>query len=246
MNLHDIIISRAIGGIGGGGGAASVQSDWNQNDDTAADYVKNRPFYETDPVETVMLPETTVTIALKFNTLSDNFPYSFEIGRTYTILFDGVETEYTAYDPGSGYVYVGNDFQAVMGGTGFALTANDGAVTLITMDSAFVGQHTISIKCSLTDIVKIPEKYLNRHTHILAQSFWETSSKSELIDIVNQFMAGDVFAYQYDTGAAALLLSASYGETIGFDFMYMDNYAIRAIHGDVGNWTTKYATIAYS
>ena len=26
-----------------------VQSDWNQNDETASDYVKNRPFYTTDP-----------------------------------------------------------------------------------------------------------------------------------------------------------------------------------------------------
>ena len=228
------------------GGGDVTTPDWNQNDATASDYIKNRPFYETAPVETVMLPETTVTIKLQENVVSDNFPYSFEIGKTYTILFDGVETEYTAYDPGSGYVYVGYDLQAVMGGTGFALTANDGAVTLITMDSAFVGQHTISIKSSLTEIVKIPDKYLNRHTHILGASFWETSSKSELIDIVNQFNNGDVFVYQYDTGAAALLLCASYGETVGFNFVYMYNYAIVKITGNVGNWTTQSATIAYS
>lgn len=228
------------------GGGDVTTPDWNQNDATASDYIKNRPFYETAPVETVMLPETTVTINLRENVVSENFPYSFEIGRTYTILFDGVETEYIAYDGGSGYVYVGYDVQAVMGGTGFALTANNGAVSLITMDSAFVGQHTISIKCSLTDIVKIPDKYLNRHAHILARSFWQTSSKSELIDIVNQFMAGDVFAYQHDTGEAALLLCASYGETVGFNFVYMYNYAIVKITGNVGDWTTKSATIAYS
>lgn len=228
------------------GGGDVTTPDWNQNDATASDYIKNRPFYETDPVETVMLPETTVTIATGVNLLSDNFPYLFEIGRTYTIIFDGVETEYTAYDPGTGYVYVGYDLQAVMRGTGFAITAGDGAASLITKDSAFVGQHTISIKGSLTDIVKIPDKYLNRHTHILGASFWETKSKSELIDIVNQFNAGDVFTYQYDIGAASLLLSASYSETAGFNFVYIDNYAIRTIHGDVGNWTTKYAEIAFS
>ena len=28
-----------------GGGGGGVQPDWNQNDETAADYVKNKPFY---------------------------------------------------------------------------------------------------------------------------------------------------------------------------------------------------------
>ena len=45
MNLHDLIMSRALSGSSGGSGA-SVQSDWNQNDETAPDYVKNRPFYD--------------------------------------------------------------------------------------------------------------------------------------------------------------------------------------------------------
>ena len=228
------------------GGGDVTTPDWNQNDATASDYIKNRPFYETDPVETVMLPETTVTLATESNLLSDNFPYSFEIGKTYTILFDSVETEYTAYDGGDGRTYVGYDMQTVMGGTGFAITAANGAVLLITMDSAFVGQHTISIKSAMTEIVKIPEKYVNQHTHILEKNFWTSRSKSDLIDIVNQFKAGDVFAYQYDTGTVALLISAGYSETAGFSFVYMYNYAIVNIMGNVGNWTTKSATIAYS
>ena len=45
------------------GAGSSVQSDWNQNDATAADYVKNRPFYTGDPVETVLVEESTVTFA---------------------------------------------------------------------------------------------------------------------------------------------------------------------------------------
>ena len=31
---------------GGGNGGSNVQSDWNQSDETAPDYVKNRPFYK--------------------------------------------------------------------------------------------------------------------------------------------------------------------------------------------------------
>ena len=33
---------------------SGVQSDWNQNDETAIDYVKNRPFYTGDTVETLL------------------------------------------------------------------------------------------------------------------------------------------------------------------------------------------------
>ena len=38
---------KQYGGSGGsgGGGGGGVQSDWNQNDENAADFVKNRPFY---------------------------------------------------------------------------------------------------------------------------------------------------------------------------------------------------------
>lgn len=38
-----------------GGGGGQVQSDWNQNDSTQPDYVKNRPFY-TATEETVLVP----------------------------------------------------------------------------------------------------------------------------------------------------------------------------------------------
>ena len=38
-----------------GGGGGGVQPDWNQNNDTAADYIKNRPFYTSDPSETVFV-----------------------------------------------------------------------------------------------------------------------------------------------------------------------------------------------
>lgn len=35
---------KEYGGSSGGGGGASVQSDWNQTDETAADFIKNKPF----------------------------------------------------------------------------------------------------------------------------------------------------------------------------------------------------------
>ena len=40
-----------------GGGGGGVQPDWNQNDKTAADYIKNRPFYENELLS-VTIPDT--------------------------------------------------------------------------------------------------------------------------------------------------------------------------------------------
>lgn len=42
------------GGSSGSSGS-NVQPNWNQNDATQPDYVKNRPFYTGDPVETVII-----------------------------------------------------------------------------------------------------------------------------------------------------------------------------------------------
>ena len=59
---------------GGGGGDGGVQPDWNQNDATQPDYVKNRPFYTGNPVETVLVEERTV----EFKNGSGGFQSTFE------------------------------------------------------------------------------------------------------------------------------------------------------------------------
>lgn len=49
-------VTNLIAETQGGGGGASVQSDWNQTDETAADFIKNKPFYD-NRVETVIIEE---------------------------------------------------------------------------------------------------------------------------------------------------------------------------------------------
>lgn len=61
----------------------SVQSDWNQNDENASDYVKNRTHYKTFVLDKI--DEYTV----ECNTTGGNNSYTCEI--------DGIET-YTSYD----------------------------------------------------------------------------------------------------------------------------------------------------
>lgn len=64
--------------------------DWNQNDETAADYIKNRPFYEesviviNEQTVTIDTDRSYVTIELDKNSL---LPY----GGTFIVTFDGVD-----------------------------------------------------------------------------------------------------------------------------------------------------------
>ena len=72
-----ITYALAKGKSGGGGGVSQIQSDWNQNDNTQKDYIKNRPFYKEKKENIVSLVYTnnlgggltsTDKIGLKGNT----------------------------------------------------------------------------------------------------------------------------------------------------------------------------------
>lgn len=86
---------------------SGVQPDWNQNDSTAADYVKNRQFYEEKQIVT-------------FENVSDGkmegFPI-FAIGDTVTVTVDGVEHSLVAYDD-DGFTTIGDSYSNVENGGG--------------------------------------------------------------------------------------------------------------------------------
>ena len=145
---------------------STTQPDWNQNDDTQPDYVKNRPFYTGDPVETVLVEETTAPFAdSTFGFYMAEVASTFEAiaGETYKVSWDGTVYECTCVFLHTMFI-IGN--QSIMGmgdDTGepfvFGIT-NDQNIKISTLDtSAF---HTFSIISSETavPVVKIDEKYL--------------------------------------------------------------------------------------
>ena len=158
---------KKFGGSGGGGGG--VQSDWNQNDSTAADYVKNRPFYTGDPVETVLVEESTATFeddgGMYLGQLESTF--SATVGETYKVSWDG-----TAYE--SACVEINNNptignLSIVNAGpdTGepFIMGVENGQrIGIYTSDTA--SSHTISISGIVSPVVKIDEKYLPELPHM--------------------------------------------------------------------------------
>lgn len=146
--------------VSGGG----VQPDWNQNDSTAADYIKNRPFYEGDPVDTVLVEESTIEFAdTGYGSYGANFTSTFEAtaGETYKVTWDGTVYECTCAD-NDGALFIGN--QSIMGGspdTGepFIMMVYNGiGMSIATTDTD--GSHTFSISGLVAEVVKIDEKYL--------------------------------------------------------------------------------------
>ena len=91
-----------------GEASAPVQSDWQQNDETAPDYVKNRPFYRMPGIVS-FLDEATYY----FTNDSDFYTYDFPserdlvVGQTYTINWDGVEYECVCKQFNT-FKYIGN------------------------------------------------------------------------------------------------------------------------------------------
>ena len=150
-----------VTGSSGGG----VQADWNQNDSTAVDYVKNRPFYEGDPVETEI-----VNVALNFRQAGSIYAYygtdfageSFEIGQTYQVTFDDSVYDCTAFLlEGLGCLgnpsLLGVQFEG-SADVPFAIARNpETSIVYTTMDGV---SHSLKIVAGVREINKIDKKYI--------------------------------------------------------------------------------------
>lgn len=154
---------KAYGGGGSGGGGGGVQPDWNQNDSTAADYVKNRPFYTGDPVENVLVEESTVSFAANQGVYMGQLESTFlaTVGETYKVSWDGTVYECTCVDF-SGSTIIGNPSIVGAGsdtGEPFVMIVYNGdGIQIGTADTS--ASHTISISSYIDSVVKINQKYL--------------------------------------------------------------------------------------
>lgn len=172
---------RACGNTGSQSG---VQPDWNQNDETAPDYVKNRPFYTGDSVETVLVEESTVTFAENSGLYEAGFPSTFEatVGETYKVSWDGTVYECTCVLI-EGLPTIGNP--SIMGAgsdTGepfLMVVANGEGIQIITADTS--ASHTISISGMVAPAVKIDPKYIDDMYY--TERFENSIEGIEIVDI---------------------------------------------------------------
>ena len=141
-----------------------MSHDWNENDPTKPGYIKNRPFYTGDPVETVLVEESTVPFTdsnqgLYIAEFQSNFAPT--VGEVYKVSWDGTVYECTCVDFNGGTV-IGN--LSIMGagsdtGEPFMVGISNGiGISIVTTDTS--ASHTFSISGSIAEVVKIDKKYL--------------------------------------------------------------------------------------
>lgn len=132
--------------------AEQVQADWNQNDSTAADYVKNRTHYEESVyVNYVLSRKGTEIVGLSMP----------EVGETMTVKINGVESAETVKEAersimGVSYKYIGNtDIDSLFnGGTGWCVIyVQEGVVGFANPDT------TITVETLV--VHKINDKFIN-------------------------------------------------------------------------------------
>ena len=149
---------------GSSGGGGSAQPDWNQNDSTAANYIKNRPFYTGDPSETVFVEESTVSFSGSGGMYLAQIQSNFEatVGETYKVTWDGATYECVCGDFRNS-LFIGNLSIAGAGSdTGepfLMLIANGNGIQVYTTDTS--ASHTISISGFAAEVVQIPDKYIS-------------------------------------------------------------------------------------
>ena len=146
-------------------GQAAGQSDWAENDETAPGYVKNRPFYTGDPVETVLVEESTVTFAnangtIYMGQIRSNFEAT--VGELFEVYWDGTTYESPCVNF-RGSLFIGNlSITGVGSDTGepfLMYVVNGMGIEIYTLDTS--ASHTFSIITYIAEVIQIPDKYIS-------------------------------------------------------------------------------------
>ena len=139
--------------------------DWNENDETSPAFVKNRPFYTGEAVLTEIIPEQTYTLSSSgsitmYVDQSGTCPYSLEVGKEYTVVYNGTTYELTS-DIANGLAYVG-DISPITTGSEptvpFLIAAGNGNLRIL--DYTSNTEVTFKISGNNTEIKQIDTKYI--------------------------------------------------------------------------------------
>ena len=174
-----------------------MSHDWNENDPTKPDYIKNRPFYTGDPVETVFVEESTVSFTDSNHGLYvAQIRLNFEptVGEVYKVSWDGTVYECNCVEFPNGTI-IGNLSLAGEGsdtGEPFIMAIYSGeGMNIGTLDTS--ASHTFSISGFVPEVVKIDEKYLPESAFTNAE--WSKIS-NKIVDYKQQSLSLSVSGEQ--------------------------------------------------
>ncbi|MBO5837261.1 MAG: hypothetical protein J6Q92_05140 [Oscillospiraceae bacterium] len=155
---HDATGEPIVGRMKSGGGA-SVQSDWNQTDETAADFIKNKPFgdevaeiFPLSDIEFVFDPDMGCAAILEISRTPS-------IGDTLDVTWDGVGYACEIIDFQGFPVFGSMPSWGIDNGEPFFAMIMDGVIQIADINAQEDVVRSIGI--SLQTIIKIDEKYIS-------------------------------------------------------------------------------------
>ena len=140
------------------------RGNWDQNDPSADDYIKNRPFYMDENDKTVNVPKQKITIPSESPGAKLVLPelIEFVVGQTYEVKWDDETYSCVAFDI-NGIGVIGNQ-----GGFGDGIDTGEPFIMMISkahkMGMVYattpkgIGTHTIEV--TTIKVVKLDKKYL--------------------------------------------------------------------------------------
>lgn len=182
------------------------RGDWNQNDPTADDYIKNRPFYSENG-EAIILKETQLTFDGGYSDIIEA-PVTLEAGKTYKITYNGITYECVAVNSASlerstlgvmplaaavTEIVIGN-FALLMGagdtGEPFCMINHPGEA-LVVLDVNGAESATVDIKEDVEIVHKLDKKFIDMPDGIITED--------NLYDNLENNLAPVAFTNNYDS-----------------------------------------------
>ena len=211
-----------------------VQPDWNQNDDTQPDYVKNRPFCMLDHIETVLMEEITVSFSKSSGLYGAEFPSTFEatVGETYKVYWDSAVYECVCVDFNN-ILTIGN-LSIIGAGTDtgepfFMNIHNREGILIGTSDTS--DTHTFSISGFISGIKKIDRKYLPKAAFITYDSSNDTYSSDLTNDeLYERLLYGESVVFcRTDQNSYNYLMSWVEGSEGRIDLTFAGDYRLSLV-----------------
>ena len=232
-----------------GSSGSGIQPDYNQNDSTSADYIKNRPFYTGDPVETVLVQESTVSFSGDGGFYSGTVQSSFKpkLGNTYKVFWDGSIYESLCTPVYEDFMIGNTSIIGIGADTGepflISIYKDTDTIQIATKDTS--ESHTISISESSQLIVKIPAKFIDKNTsgYIVVHKS-ETMTKQEAVNYTSAFLGGEIALMIW--GAMLHIKTIYYvsGSTLSLVLENVESYEITENNEGVFNYNDRILTSA--
>lgn len=202
----------------------SIRPDWNQNDPTQPDYIKNRTHFYKGKETVTLMEEQAVSFMINEGMGMALSPVSFELveDNIYTVIFDGVEymsvakTKNGATFIGNGHIFGDEDTnEPFVYGTSDSSEESHFWVSYDTAKS-----HTISVYGEVTVIQKLSKDFIpwdesKFKEPIIIRNSPSTWTDKERRSYCDMFKKGHVLYMEEDDTRMGIILSIQYSDIIG-------------------------------